>query len=193
MTRYDIMPVQRWHAYYIARYMREADRMEVWASNQLVPREAIFKSLEVSHVRKATGTADGVPICIFGIGQPTILSDEGSPWMLATDGLAQHAKPFLQLSRRWMADVQKDYRLLANFVDARNTKSIKWLRWLGFTIGREPRMMNGQAFFPFAWSRPDVRTDNRNSRHSLDCRHSAGDWGISLRPDAAEQGRRRAG
>jgi hypothetical protein len=40
-----------------------------------------------------------------------------------------------------------DYPVLRNYVDQRNTVSIRWLRWLGFRMG-EPAVM-GAARVPF--------------------------------------------
>ena len=45
----------------------------------------------------------------------------------------------------------REFPVLRNVVDARNTVSIRWLVWLGFTIGTpQPMGVRGLPFIPFA-------------------------------------------
>ena len=80
------------------------------------------------------GLADGEVLNMFGVAQATLLSSRGVPWMLATQRLERHARPFLRHSRRAVADMKAGSRELQNFVDARNRKAVLWLRWLGFIL-----------------------------------------------------------
>lgn len=131
--RYEIVPAEPWHVAHVAEHMREADRQEVLASSGLAHDVALQMSVEASDECFA-GLVDDVPICIFGVAARSLLSETAVPWLLGTPDIESHAKPFLVQSRTVVRAWRSRYELLENRVDARNTKSIQWLRWLGFTI-----------------------------------------------------------
>lgn len=62
----------------------------------------------------------------------------GSVWLLGSDDLTQPPlrKQFLAEGRVWLNQLHAFRPLLFNFVDARNTVHIRWLRWMGFTFLR---------------------------------------------------------
>ena len=58
-------------------------------------------------------------------------------WMLGRDEMLTdvHDKwEFLRQSRIHLANLHAMYPVLFNFVDARNTVHLRWLRWMGFTF-----------------------------------------------------------
>lgn len=129
--------------------MRECDKQEVHASSGLGVLEALQKSVEWSPGAQA-GLVDGDLVAIFGTAPACDVGDIGVPWLLGAKNVSQHAMPFLRLSRKYIQYVEKDYSLLTNFVDARNTVSIAWLRWLGFEIfDAEPYGPFGLPFHRF--------------------------------------------
>lgn len=134
-------------AAYVAENMRQADRDEIWAAGRLTPQEAIERSLEVSRDTAGVGVVDGEPVCAFGIGQWSALALHGIPWLLGTDKLVQHAALFLRRSRQYMDVAKVEYKILENHVDARNTETLKWLGWLGFTV--DPALPFGPDRLPF--------------------------------------------
>ena len=70
--------------------------------------------------------------------------------MLGTDLIKKKQKIFLKRSKPWLEDIKKDYNYLENYVDARNTLSIKWLKWLGFKVEDPiPYGVNGEPFHKF--------------------------------------------
>lgn len=152
-TRYSLAPITEEYARQVIVDMRDADAEEVWAMAGVGPHDAVMQSWKFSALRHATGLVDGRAVCVFGVGVQSILSDEGAPWLLGTRELEQHARPFFRLSQAWMAETRQHYSLLANYVSARNVKSIRWLGWLGFTLAREPVMFRGIPFYAFAWRR----------------------------------------
>lgn len=124
--------------------MRLRDREEVWASGLLPPLEAALLSLELS-TRAWTGSVDGTLVTMWGVcpGPGRI----GIPWMLATDDLERHQRAFLRRNRAYIALMLERYDTLVNWVDARNTTSINWLRWLGFRL--DPAAPFGALGLPF--------------------------------------------
>lgn len=133
MTAYEVARATPEHGEYVAEHMRAADVAEIWVGWRHTPAEAIARSVAVS--RDAfTGLADGVPFCVFGVGTATAMGDVGSPWMLGTEALPRHARTFLRGSVAFVGHVRGEYSRLENYVDARNTLALRWLKWLGFTM-----------------------------------------------------------
>ncbi len=149
MTEYQLVPATEEHAHEMALVMREADREEVWASGHFTPLEALLVSLEASPEPKA-GLADGKVFCMYVIGQQTLVSNWGCPWLLTAEDLPNHAREFLRRNKEYMVEVRSKYRLLLNYVDARNTMSVRWLIWLGFLVGEpQPFGVENRLFRPF--------------------------------------------
>lgn len=126
MTDYAIIPATKQHLTFFAEHMRKEDRDEAVAQTGKHPSVALgytFGGADLCMV----GTADGVPVCMFGL-------TDGAPWMVATEGLAEHAKEFLSRCRSVVSHMHDISPKLANYVDTRNTKAIRWLKWLGFVI-----------------------------------------------------------
>ena len=72
---------------------------------------------------------DNSVIAMFGV------SEDGVVWMLASDTLFQiHTERFLRECRFWVDILQGPHRVIYNWVDHRNKKSIRWLKFCGFEI-----------------------------------------------------------
>lgn len=134
MTDYQIIKATEYHAAAVAATMRKADVDEVWAASRSTPYAALRKSMEFSHGEACTGLADNIPICMFGMGRYTLLSQIGVPWLLGTDAIAKHGMHFLRTSKRYIEIQRKRYSLLLNYVDARHIIAIRWVRFLGFEL-----------------------------------------------------------
>jgi hypothetical protein len=149
----EIVPTTRDHLVELASTMRQADVDEVWASNHHTPEEALDRSFRLSD-EPFTGLVDGEVVCIFGVAQPTPLADNGSPWLLASDLVEEHAHTFLRVNRVYVKEIRKRYPLLENYVDCRNTASIRWLKWLGFKFDKPaPYGPDGLPFLRFEYRR----------------------------------------
>ena len=135
MPRYEVVAATEAHARELAPRLRAIDIEEVAAFGH-GPLEALLRSIRVSRDAYA-GLVDGRVLCLFGVSARTITSDEASPWLLASDELREHVKVFLRLNRLYIAGIRSRYRVLHNFVGARNTIAIRWLQWLGFTVSED--------------------------------------------------------
>lgn len=117
---------------FIADHLRQSDRDELAAAHGLPPLDV----LRLSVSRSSHGwvvLVDHRPVMIFGAA-PTALPGAGLMWMLATDGLAEISFAFARNSRRYFSELGKSYHLLWNYIDPRNTASMRWLKWCGFQI-----------------------------------------------------------
>lgn len=126
--------------------MRQADRDEVVASTGDNVLRAVRLSIGASESCKVA-ECDGGLLCIWGIAPLSLLSDEAAPWLLGTPAIYRHARLLTRTARGYCQDALGRYQLLANYVDARNTASIRWLRRIGFEL--QPPEPHGVAGLPF--------------------------------------------
>ncbi|RJT42009.1 DUF2833 domain-containing protein [Mesorhizobium waimense] len=139
-----IVPARAAHVRSIARRMRQADRDEVSAASGRSPADALIFSLRKSS-HAWTALIDGVPEVMFGVGDINVLAGVGAPWLLGTDAVDRHYVAFLRRSVGFRDQLLRRYSTLRNFVDVRNRASIRWLRWLGFTLS-DPIEYRGHEF-----------------------------------------------
>ncbi len=150
---YEIRGATIEDAHELAPKVRQADLDEIEAASDSEPLEALVKSLTSSNSPK-TGLIDGEVVCMFGVATNNLLSVRGCPWLLSSDMLINHAKPFLKRSREYVNSLKEDYMYLCNFVDARNKHAIRWLEWLGFDIlPTQAYGPHGIMFHPFEMKR----------------------------------------
>lgn len=115
----------------VALNLREADYREIYAASGRCPAAAVMQSWDTSR-RKWVIKLGTKPIGVFGVGSPMLLSDIGIPWLVGTKDLETIKKTFVKSCRRYISQMLERYDRLVNFVDVRNTLSIKWLKWCGF-------------------------------------------------------------
>ena len=131
---------------YIAANLRQADRDELRAAcGDLPVRDILADALARSTLCWTATTEDGVPLCLFGVAPISLMSDTGSPWLLGTDPVYYRA--IAREGRDYVQQMLAVYPHLLNFVDARNTRSVRWLARIGFQI--HPAVPYGAAGLPF--------------------------------------------
>lgn len=115
------------------RRLRQSDELEVGAACGQTADWGLQRSYEMSEAAWV-GLIDGVPACAFGVVRTSLLSSVGVPWLLATPEFEEQGLEIVRLSKTYSNLMRGKFRLLMNYVDARQEKSIRWLRWLGFTL-----------------------------------------------------------
>lgn len=132
----------------MASRLREADLREIEAHAGIGAETALGIGLQRSS-QCYTGLWKDEPFIMFGAGR--VFEDVGNVWLLGTDRVKEARVPLLRQSRRWLGELHKEYPLLFNYVDARNTLHIKWLRWLDFRfINLHPQFgVGGLPFYEF--------------------------------------------
>ena len=139
--------------------LRKADVAEVWAATHLEPMEALVMSRKTSTICQTVVYA-GNPVAIFGCGPDDVRPQAAEVWLLATDDLYSMRHAFLRGSRECVSRMLEVYPLLINWVDARNIKSIEWLKWLGAKImDAKPYGPDGLPFHFFTIKRSDVNAE----------------------------------
>jgi hypothetical protein len=131
--RYTVVAAEPRHAVAMAPIMRPGDRGEIWAAAALEPLRGLEVSLAAS-LYAWTWLVEDVPACIFGVGAAPDGSGIGVPWLLSSEIVDRHWRPFLKHHRPFLERMRTDFPVLANWVDARQAPAIRWLRWMGFAI-----------------------------------------------------------
>lgn len=119
---------------YLAPRLRERDRAEVAAASGRDPLSALMYSAEHSDLLCTVVDAGGRPVGMFGAS--AVDDDSASVWLLGSDALVQPPlrREFLREGGRFLDHLHAFRPLLFNYVDARNTVHIRWLKWVGFTF-----------------------------------------------------------
>lgn len=149
MTLWKVAEAVPAHIPVIAADMREADRIEVWASHRHAPAQALASSLEKSEMAW-TCLVDGVPAFMWGVARRgSLISYRGSPWLLGTPAIHRVRREFLRQCPAYVERMQARFPRLENFVHAKNRLSVRWLRWMGFTVETAATVINDEPFFLF--------------------------------------------
>jgi len=118
---------------FIADNMRAADEAEVWAAGLHSPFDSIMGGVDVSDFTTVVWI-DGVPCTIFGLVKRSLITGAGTPWMLSAEQVMGHRREIVRHSPPVIDQMLDLCPRLMNYVHSKNTLSIRWLRWLGFTI-----------------------------------------------------------
>jgi hypothetical protein len=119
---------------YVATHLRAEDFDECFAIHGESPHLSILKGWAMSSYRGIISDKIDRAVGIFGVRPAEPLSRIGVIWLLGTDGLNNIKKFFLSISKPIIGEMSKGYDVLINYVDARYIKTLRWLRWCGFTV-----------------------------------------------------------
>lgn len=144
----DLRPAKIDDVWWVADRLRAADRAELEAlhGSGVDVQRVLWRAVRVSEIGMAA-VSGGEPVALLGVAPISLVSGEGSPWMLGTDRVFEHPRAALVLGRRVSDAWASRYRLLQNWVDARNELSMHWLRKIGFTL--HPAEPHGAQRLPF--------------------------------------------
>lgn len=144
-----IRPTEPGDAAQLVAHLRASDLAEC----QAYGRGDIAAGIETSVARSLlcwSGFVDGELAAILGVAPINMLTGIGSPWMLGTPVLDRHQRVLVRKTPEYIAKMLKAFPHLVNFVHAKNTTSVRWLRRLGFSLS-EPAPFGalGEPFHRF--------------------------------------------
>ena len=133
MAEVLIRPTQPGDAAQLFAHLRASDLAEC----QAYGHADIAAGIEAS-VRRSllcwTGLVDGELAAIIGVAPVNVLTGMGSPWMLGTPVLDRYQRVLVRRTPEYIDRMLKAFPHLVNFVHAKNTTSVRWLKRLGFTL-----------------------------------------------------------
>ena len=146
---YSITEATLEDALLMAHKVRDADVEEIWAANMTRPLEALVGCVRHSeHAR--VGRANGEIVCMFGTMRSNLMGSRGIIWMLGTDLLQKYAVRFLRENKNEIVQISSEFSIVENYCYARNKTTLRWLKWLGFTIEEaQPYGVYNQLFHHF--------------------------------------------
>jgi hypothetical protein len=132
---------------HVAANLRRADQEELDAvfGPLTDPLDAIGRSVMLSSHYWTLAAAE--PLAVFGVAPLSLLGGVGAPWLLGTEKIFTAPSALVREGRRYVQRMLAVYPHLLNYVDARNTRSVRWLARLGFEI--QPAKPFGAAGLPF--------------------------------------------
>jgi len=142
----EVLPVTADDVAHILPIVRQADIDEFTEALGIPMEEALLEAITGSLNAKQIVVDDKV-VAVFGDAPFSILGSIGVPWLISTVHVEQHARAFLKVCKPEVQGMLTRHHHLMNYVDARNTSAIRWLKWLGFTFG--PAVPYGARRFPF--------------------------------------------
>ena len=94
----------------------------------------------------------GKPMGMWGITKQP--NNSGQVWMLGCKNMLEDTRDkreFLRQSRIELKKLHKEFPVLFNYIDARNTVHLRWLKFMGFTIIKKHEIFGyeGRPFYEF--------------------------------------------
>jgi len=118
-------------ALYLSKNLRQEDINECKAHSNLEPKTALLNGVKYSHL----------PLTIFNKDKPVFISgvvpqanNVGMIWLLSSPELEKMSITFLRNCKKVLECFHTTFPVVFNYVDARNTLHINWLKWMGFTF-----------------------------------------------------------
>lgn len=136
----------------LADKMRLSDIRELVAvhGEELDIKELLERSIKEAHHAAVAENTKRELLAIFGVSVCNKEANIASPWMLCAEKADEFSRELVRDGRRFVDEWRREFKGLINFVDARNTTSIRWLMRIGFKI-HEPIKYGkmGLPFHPF--------------------------------------------
>ena len=143
----EILPATEALAIELAALMTDSDRVDLERLSGTSAADALAHGVRASEYAFCA-VEDGKPLAMGGaIPQGTLLTSSGFVWLVTQPEAMRKPIAFLRHARRQTAIMRERFLILRNYERVHETKGLKWLQWLGFTLGAE-MVVNGLAVYP---------------------------------------------
>ncbi|SIO36878.1 hypothetical protein [Halodesulfovibrio marinisediminis] len=113
--------------------LRQQDYDEVWAAYGHNPDDVLVACARFSTMLWCAEKGEAI-VAVFGVAPSIDELGVGQPWLLGADEICSDPRVFFRWPKQILLLMHRAFPVLRNRVDARNTRSICWLRRMGFTI-----------------------------------------------------------
>jgi hypothetical protein len=135
---------------WLSSRLRQEDTDEIHASTGNSPLNSMLYGIVHSDPCNTLIGEAGEVVGIYGAVPLPGSPDVGVVWMHCTPDLEKYPFQFLRRCRARVLELHQKYRMLMNYVDARNTVHIRWLRWCGFKfLNIQPHGFEQRPFYEF--------------------------------------------
>lgn len=124
-----IIPTDR-HIRMISEDIKQCDKDELIHAGSTDIHETIISSCAMSKTCVISAFKD-VPLVIYGMFPMTLLSDVATIWMVGTNESWKYKREYFYYTRKVIAAMLEEYRVLTNYVHINNQFSIRFLKCLG--------------------------------------------------------------
>ncbi len=114
----------------LAPFLRPIDAEECLNGSHS-PLEALEIGINTSDKCWTVVDPDGTILAVFGV--KTVQEGFASAWLLTREEFFKYRRRFVKESHDFIKEMKAVQPTLFNYIDIRNTKSLKWLQSLGFT------------------------------------------------------------
>lgn len=145
--RVVIVPAAPNHCALLAANLRkdDADEIRAFGESRIRGVSRAFRS----GIMCRTAFVDGEIAAMWGLGG-NLLSNVGHPWLLTTPAAARSPFLYVRVGKAQLADMLALRPVLYDYVAAKYTRAISFLRLLGFTVGEpEPLGRRNELFCKF--------------------------------------------
>ena len=118
-------------AKFLSTRLRQEDIDECKANANVTPLEALVNGVKYSHLPFTVYNNDN-PVMIMGVIPHG--KNLGMIWLLSSPEIQNFPIAFLRSSKGVLDCYNKSFPILYNYIDARNTLHMNWLKWLGFNF-----------------------------------------------------------
>lgn len=150
MANIVIRPVRPGDVEQLVVKMRQADVAELDALGLSDHIGCLRQSVADSAFCYTAVQGDEV-VCVFGVVPADgVFGDYGIPWMLGTDLVTTNQRVLMRLCRPYIDEMLRAYPNLFNVVHAENSRAVRWLKCVGFSLHpAEPHGPLGALFHRF--------------------------------------------
>ena len=117
-------------ANYLSTRLRQEDIDECRANANVTPLVALTIGVQNSHLPFAVYNDKHNPVMIMGVIPQG--KNLGMIWLLSSPEISNMPLTFLRHCKKVLECYNQTFPVLYNYIDARNTLHLKWLKWLGF-------------------------------------------------------------
>jgi len=146
----EVRPSRLCDADWLALRLRSRDRDEAVAAAGPDVEATLYAAITASGALCWTATENGKPVFVIGCAPVEGIPGLGSPWLMAAQSVDRYPGALTRITKRHIAVMLQTYQALLNYVDARNSDSVRWLARLGFRVDEpETYGVEGRPFHPF--------------------------------------------
>lgn len=116
---------------------------------QVSDPELTMRALAKKSYAMWAGFIEDEPICAAGVYTPSLLDGNAMIWVITTPEIEEHQFTFVRQCHIFIHELAKNYNSISGFVDVRFERSIKWLKWMGFTVSNSAVLKNNRLYHPF--------------------------------------------